>query len=59
MRERVRLAQRLLETSDLPIEAVARSSGFCTAGNLRKHFARALQTSPQCYRHAFRSRPGG
>ena len=55
VRERVRLAQRLLETSDLPVEAIARSSGFCTAGNLRKHFARALRTSPQSYRRAFRS----
>lgn len=51
-----RLAQRLLETSDLPVEAVARGTGFCTAGNLRKHFGRALQTSPQAYRHAFQAR---
>ena len=56
VRERIRLAQRLLETSDLPIEAVAHSTGFCTAGNLRKHFGRALQTSPQAYRHAFQAR---
>ena len=56
VRERIRLAQRLLETSDLPVEAVARGTGFCTAGNLRKHFGRALQTSPQAYRHAFRAR---
>ena len=56
VRERIRLAQRLLETSDLPVEAVARGTGFCTAGNLRKHFGRALQTSPQAYRHAFQAR---
>jgi transcriptional regulator GlxA family with amidase domain len=57
VRERVHLAQRLLETSDLPIEAVAHSSGFCTAGNLRKHFGRVLRTSPQVYRHSFRPAP--
>jgi AraC family transcriptional activator FtrA len=59
VRERVRLAQRLLETSDLPVEAVARKSGFCTAGNLRKHFGRVLRTSPQAYRRTFQSQwPG-
>jgi AraC family transcriptional regulator, transcriptional activator FtrA len=52
--ERVRLAQRLLETSDLPIEAIARKSGFGSPDNLRKHFSRVLGTSPQAYRRAFR-----
>jgi len=55
-RERVRLAQRLLETSDLPVEAVAARSGFCTADNLRKHFRRELRTTPHGYRSAFRAR---
>jgi len=53
VRERVRLAQRLLETTSLPIDAVARKSGFGTADNLRKHFSRALRTTPQAYRRAF------
>ena len=56
LRQRVHLAQRLLEISDLSIEAVAEKSGFCTAGNLRKHFSRIVHTSPQAYRHAFRDR---
>ena len=56
VRERVRLAQRLLETSDLPVETVAARSGFVTADNLRKHFRRALRTTPQGYRGAFRAR---
>jgi AraC family transcriptional regulator, transcriptional activator FtrA len=55
-RQRVHLAQRLLETTDLPIEAVAADSGFCTAGNLRKHFSRIMQTSPQAYRRTFAHR---
>jgi transcriptional regulator GlxA family with amidase domain len=54
VRERVRLAQRLLETTSLPVDAVAHRSGFGTADNLRKHFGRTLATSPQAYRRAFR-----
>jgi AraC family transcriptional regulator, transcriptional activator FtrA len=53
LRERIRLAQRLLETTDLPVDAIARNSGFGTADNLRKHFARAVRTTPQAYRRAF------
>ncbi len=56
-RQRVHLAQQLLETTDLPIESVAEQSGFCTAANLRKHFSRVVRTSPQAYRYAFRDRP--
>jgi AraC family transcriptional activator FtrA len=56
VRERIRLAQRLLETSDLPVEVIAARSGFGTADNFRKHFARVLRTSPQAYRRAFRQR---
>jgi len=54
-RERIRLAQRLLETSDLPVDVIARESGFGSPDNLRKHFARALRTTPQVYRRAFRA----
>ncbi len=56
-RQRVHLAQRLLEVTDLPVGTVAQRSGFCTAGNLRKHFSRTVHTSPQAYRRAFRDRP--
>ncbi len=59
LRQRVQLAQRLLETSDLPIDVVAGRSGFCTAANLRKHFGRLLHTSPQGYRRTFRERRAG
>ncbi len=54
VRERIGLAQRLLETSDLPIDVIARESGFGSPDNLRKHFGRALRTTPQAYRRAFR-----
>jgi transcriptional regulator GlxA family with amidase domain len=56
LRQRLQLAQRLLETSDLPIDAVAERSGFSTATNLRKHFGRVVRTSPQAYRHTFQPR---
>jgi transcriptional regulator GlxA family with amidase domain len=57
-RERVRLAQRLLETTDLPVEAIARSCGLGSAANLRKQFGRALSTSPNSYRRTFAASTG-
>jgi transcriptional regulator GlxA family with amidase domain len=54
--ERVRLAQELLETTDEPIERIARQTGFGTAANLRQHFGRATSISPQTYRQVFRHR---
>ena len=51
--ERVRLAQRLLETTALPVDAIAYKSGFGTPDNLRKHFSRAVRTTPQAYRRCF------
>ncbi|MGH3402506.1 MAG: helix-turn-helix domain-containing protein [Streptosporangiaceae bacterium] len=56
LRQRICLAQRLLETSDLPIDAVAEQSGFSTAANLRKHFGRTVHTSPNAYRRTFQDR---
>ncbi len=56
LRQRVQLARRLLESSDLSIEAVAEKSGFQTASNLRKHFGRVVHTSPKAYREAFMDR---
>ncbi len=54
--ERIRLAQQLLETTDEPIERIARLTGFGTAPNFRQHFRRAASVSPQTYRRVFRSR---
>jgi transcriptional regulator GlxA family with amidase domain len=54
--ERIRLAQQLLETTDEPVEWIARRAGFGTAANLRQHFSRATSVSPQTYRRVFRSR---
>jgi AraC family transcriptional activator FtrA len=56
LRQRLQRAQRLLETTDLPIGVVARRSGMVTATNLRKHFGAVVRTTPQGYRSTFRSR---
>lgn len=55
--QRVAFAQRMLETTDLPIEQVAASAGFGSALSLRQHFARDLDTSPSIYRREFRGSP--
>jgi transcriptional regulator GlxA family with amidase domain len=54
---RVLEARRLLEETDLPIEAVAWRVGFGTAASLREHFRRATATTPTAYRRSFRPRP--
>jgi len=50
---RLSLARRLLETSSLPVQAVASRSGFGTAKTLRRAFARRLGVSPSDYRANF------
>lgn len=52
-RERVRLAQRLLETTDEPVEHIAARCGFGTPASLRHHFHRATGVSPRGYRTTF------
>jgi len=55
--QRLLLARRLLEDSDLGVDAVAVHVGFGGAATLRHHFAQRLSTTPQAYRATFRS-PG-
>ncbi|MEV0263833.1 helix-turn-helix domain-containing protein [Streptomyces sp. NPDC050617] len=51
-------ARELLESTDHPIDRVARDCGLGTAANLRLHFRRALDTTPTAYRRTFgRSAP--
>jgi transcriptional regulator GlxA family with amidase domain len=54
-RERLRLAQRLLERTDDPIEVVARRAGYDAAVTMRAQFASRLHTSPRAYRQTFRA----
>ncbi|HEX3426833.1 MAG TPA: helix-turn-helix domain-containing protein [Acidimicrobiales bacterium] len=53
LRQRVLLAQRLLETTDLGVEQVAARCGMGTAANLRQHFQRIVRNTPQGYRRCF------
>ncbi|MFD3546382.1 GlxA family transcriptional regulator [Streptomyces sp. NPDC058655] len=53
--QRVERARRLLERTDLPVEQVARETGFGTAQSLRKHVQAAIGVSPTAYRRTFRS----
>ena len=55
--QRLLLARRLLEDSDLGIDAIAERSGFGSAQTLRHHFAQRLSTTPQAYRRIFRAQP--
>jgi AraC family transcriptional regulator, transcriptional activator FtrA len=51
--QRVLFAQRLLETTDHDVEAVARRCGFGNAATLRHHFSSRVGTSPTRYRRTF------
>lgn len=55
--QRVRLAQRLLETTDLTIDHVADLCGMGTAANLRLRFDAEVGVSPGAYRRNFAARP--
>ncbi|WP_300007631.1 helix-turn-helix domain-containing protein [Pseudonocardia sp.] len=57
--QRIRLAERMLETGDLAVEEVARHSGFGSAAVLREHFVRERGVSPLAYRRTFRATAAG
>jgi AraC family transcriptional activator FtrA len=57
LRQRVRRAQELLETTNRPVEAVATSCGFGTAASMRAHFKRHTGVSPAAYRRTFQTPP--
>lgn len=52
--QRVQEARRLLEETDLPIDAIAWRAGFGNATSLRDHFRRVTATTPTAYRRSFR-----
>lgn len=52
--QRTAHAQRLLETTDMPVEQVASQAGFGSALSMRQHFAERFGTSPSSYRREFR-----
>ena len=54
--QRLALAQRLLETSEHPVETIAELAGFGSPLSLRQSFSEELNTSPSTYRREFRGR---
>ncbi len=51
--QRLAYAQRMLETTQQPIDAIAQRAGFGSAVSLRQHFSRVYHTSPSAYRALF------
>ena len=56
IRERLAMAQRLLESTNCPVERVAELVGFGTAVSMRQHFSRAFGVSPASWRLTFNER---
>ncbi|HXF03174.1 MAG TPA: helix-turn-helix domain-containing protein [Arthrobacter sp.] len=54
--QRVAEACRLLETTDLTVQAVASRTGLGTPANLRLHFTRQFSTAPSSYRRLYQGR---
>jgi AraC family transcriptional regulator, transcriptional activator FtrA len=55
--QRVLLAQRLLEDTELGIDDIAQQCGFGTGALLRHHFRKVVGVSPVDYRRTFRATP--
>jgi transcriptional regulator GlxA family with amidase domain len=53
VRQRVAMADTLLERGDMSVEQVAQTCGFGSAAVLRQHFFRIRGTTPTSYRRAF------
>ncbi|MFJ3922608.1 GlxA family transcriptional regulator [Streptomyces sp. NPDC090022] len=56
LHQRVIRARELLETTDLPMDRVARLSGLATPDSLRRHLSRHTGLTPGAYRAAFTRR---
>jgi len=54
IRQRIEHARALLESTDLPVDEVARLAGFGTAVSLRQHLHSAVGVAPLAYRRTFR-----
>jgi transcriptional regulator GlxA family with amidase domain len=57
LNQRILAAQRQLETSNVPVEWIARNCGFGTSATFRLHFKRVVGVSPTDYRKTFGGHP--
>ena len=55
LRQRITLAQRLLERTDLPIDTIASRCGLGSPQNFRLHFRQVVGAAPSDYRRTFRA----
>lgn len=53
LHQRLLQAQHLLESTELPVQAIAEQAGFGTALLLRRHFGNYFATTPSAYRQEF------
>ncbi|WP_219415027.1 GlxA family transcriptional regulator [Pseudonocardia nigra] len=51
--QRVALARRLLESTDLPVERIAADAGFGITASLRQHLHAAIGVAPLAYRRTY------
>ncbi|GAA3263104.1 hypothetical protein GCM10020216_105510 [Nonomuraea helvata] len=51
--QRIARARELLETTRLPVDAVAERAGFGTGNGLRPHFTKLVGATPAAYRRTF------
>lgn len=54
---RLSSAEELLESTDLPVEEIARRVGYGSAAVLREQFVRRRGVPPRSYRRSFTSTP--
>jgi transcriptional regulator GlxA family with amidase domain len=59
VQQRIERARQLLESTDLPVDQVAREAGFGTPQSMRQHLQSALGVAPTVYRRAFRAKADG
>jgi transcriptional regulator GlxA family with amidase domain len=58
LHQRLLYAQQLLESTQLPVQAIAERAGFGAGYLLRRHFGAYFATTPSAYRKAFRGGSG-
>jgi transcriptional regulator GlxA family with amidase domain len=52
--QRLALARRMLESTDVPVDRIAAAAGFGTPASLRAQFRAALGVAPLAYRRSYR-----